>query len=105
MGMPRVTFQPLDVTVDCQDGESVFDAGRRAGVLIPTACVGKATCGLCRVKIVAGAEFLPPINRDEQKHLGNTYFITKLRLSCQAKVTGGDVTVLIPDAKPKASSR
>jgi ferredoxin len=53
------------------------------------------------VKIVAGAEFLPPLNREEQKHLGNTYFITKLRLSCQCRVSGGDVTVLIPDMPAK----
>lgn len=99
--MPRVTFLPLEVTVDCAEGESVFDAGRRQGVLVPTACAGKATCGLCRVKIVAGQEHLAPINRDEVKHLGNTYFITRLRLSCQAKVSGGDVTVLIPDAKKR----
>ena len=96
--MPRVTFLPLDVTIDCNDGETIFAAARRANVPIPTACVGKATCGLCRVKIVDGAEHLPPINRDEIKHLGNTYFITKLRLSCQCAVTGGDVTVRIPDA-------
>jgi ferredoxin len=99
--VPRVTFLPIDRTVDCADGESVFEAARRHGVPIPTACVGKATCGLCRVKIVAGAEFLPPINRDEVKHLGNTYFITRLRLSCQCKVSGGDVTVLIPDMPAK----
>jgi ferredoxin len=99
--VPRVTFLPLGQTVDCADGESVFAAAQRGGVPIPTACVGKATCGLCRVKIVAGAEFLPPLNRDEQKHLGNTYFITKLRLSCQCKVSGGDVTVLIPDMPAK----
>ena len=30
----------------------------------------------------------------ERKHLGNVYFITKVRLSCQAKVIAdGDVTV------------
>ena len=33
---------------------------------------------------LAGESHVAPINRDEQKHLGNTYFITKLRLSCQA---------------------
>ena len=88
--VPRVTFLPLESTVDCADGESVFAAAQRGGVPIATACVGKATCGLCRVKIVSGAEFLTPINRDEQKHLGNTYFITKLRLSCQCVVSGGD---------------
>jgi ferredoxin len=96
--MPRVTFLPFGVAVDVGESESIFAAARRAQVPIPTACAGKATCGLCRVKIVAGAEHLPPVNRDEQKHLGNTYFITKLRLSCQLRPTG-DVTVQIPDAK------
>jgi ferredoxin len=91
----------MDVTIDCPEGESMFSAARRQNLLIPTACAGKATCGLCRVKIVAGAEFLPPINRDEQKHLGNTYFISKLRLSCQLTVSGGDVTVQVPGAPAK----
>ncbi len=99
--MPRVTFLPMQVTIECAEGESIFDAARRQGVPIPTACAGKATCGLCRVKVMSGAEHLPPINRDEIKHLGNTYFITRLRLSCQAKVAGGDVTVAIPDARKK----
>jgi ferredoxin len=100
--VPRITFLPLDLAIDCAEGDTVFAAAQKNGILIPTACVGKATCGLCRVKIVAGAEFLPPqLNREELKHLGNTYFITKLRLSCQIPVRGGDVTVLLPDAKPR----
>jgi ferredoxin len=98
--MPRVTFLPLEVTIDCADGESIFAAARRQSVLIPTACAGKATCGLCRVKIVAGEANLPPIKPEETRHLGNTYFITKLRLSCQLVPTG-DVTVQLPDAKPR----
>jgi 2Fe-2S ferredoxin len=61
--------------------------------------VGKATCGLCRVKIVAGEEFLSPFNALERKHLGNVYFITKERLSCQARVTGGDIVVEVPPPK------
>ena len=46
--------------------------------------------------MLAGEENVTPINRDEQKHLGNTYFITKLRLSCQLVPTG-DLTVKLPD--------
>jgi hypothetical protein len=42
--------------------------------------------------------FLSPLGEVEKKQLGNVYFITKLRLSCQACVTGGDVVVEIPDA-------
>ena len=101
MGVRRVTFLPLDQTVDCRDRESIFEVAQRTGIPIPTACAGKATCGLCRVKILAGAEFLSPLNADEMRHLGNTYFITKLRLSCQARVSGGDVSVQLPDMKPK----
>lgn len=97
--MPTITFEPMNVTVPAAPGESVFEAGRRAGVAIPTACVGRATCGLCRVKIVAGEDALTPMNADEKKHLGNTYFITKLRLSCQARLAGDRVTVRLPDAR------
>ena len=81
--------------VACDDGASVFEVARAAGVAITTACVGKATCGLCRVKIVGGEDVLTPLNTAERKHLGNVYFINKLRLSCQARVSG-DVVVEIP---------
>jgi ferredoxin len=89
-----VTFQPEGLRVDCADGDSVFEVGRRAGVEITTACVGKATCGLCRVKILSGEDALSPFNAAERKHLGNVYFITKTRLSCQTRVSG-DVVVEI----------
>jgi 2Fe-2S ferredoxin len=94
--MPFITFVPDDLRVACADGESIFEVGRRAGVKIPTSCVGKASCGLCRVKIVSGEEHLTPLNADERRHLGNVYFLTKIRLSCQARVSQGDVTVEIP---------
>jgi uncharacterized 2Fe-2S/4Fe-4S cluster protein (DUF4445 family) len=94
--MPSVTFLPAGVTAACADGESVFEVGRRAGVDIDTACVGKATCGRCRVKVIAGEPHLSPFNTEERKHLGNVYFITRVRLSCQAIVSGGDVTVEVP---------
>ncbi|HVR64981.1 MAG TPA: 2Fe-2S iron-sulfur cluster-binding protein [Polyangia bacterium] len=94
--MPSVTFLPDGPRVACADGESIFDVGRRAGVRIPTSCVGKASCGLCRVKIVSGEQHLTPLNADERRHLGNVYFITKVRLACQTRVSGGDVAVEIP---------
>lgn len=93
--MASVTFQPSGLRVECADGESVFEVGRRAGVDISTACVGKATCGLCRVKVLAGEGWLSPLNAAEKKHLGNVYFITKVRLACQSRVSG-DVTVELP---------
>ena len=101
--MPLIVIEPLGVRIRCEEGETVFAAARRANVPIPTACVGRANCGLCRVKVLAGEESLSPINSDEKRHLGNTYFLTKLRLSCQAEVRG-DVTLLIPDARRRKVS-
>jgi len=95
--MPTILFLPLDIRIPCNDGETAYAAARRANLPIPTACFGRGNCGLCRVRVEAGEAALGPLNPVEKKHLGNTYFITKLRLSCQAQVHG-DVTLFIPDA-------
>jgi uncharacterized 2Fe-2S/4Fe-4S cluster protein (DUF4445 family) len=92
-----IVFQPSGLRVPCADGESVFEVGRRSGIAISTACVGKATCGLCRVKIVDGETHLSPLNAAEKKHLGNVYFLNKVRLACQTRVSG-DVVVDVPPA-------
>jgi 2Fe-2S ferredoxin len=90
--MPTVTFEPAHVATDAASGETLFELARRAGVPVETACVGKGTCGLCRVKVRAGEAALSPLGPVERKHLGNVYFITKERLACQARVSG-DVTI------------
>src|ERR1700679_3602122 len=92
--MPTITFKQGNaaLTADIPDGDSVFNAGAKVTAGIDTACVGKGTCGLCRVRVLAGAEHLSPYTDEERKHLGNVYHITKVRLSCRARATG-DVTV------------
>lgn len=95
--MPVVTIvapAAPPVTVECREGDTLFDAGARVSAGIDTACVGKGTCGLCRVKIVAGAEHLNPFTDEERKHLGNVYHLTKVRLACRSRPTG-DVTIEI----------
>jgi ferredoxin len=88
----KVRFLPADVTVEVAAGTTLFDAGGRGGVGVDTACVGKGTCGLCRVKVIEGADGLSPYTEVEERHLGNLYRITKLRLACRTQVQG-DVTV------------
>lgn len=92
--MPIVTVVKTEgpVVVECRDGDTLFDAGARVSAAIDTACVGKGTCGLCRVKILAGAEHLNPFTDEERKHLGNVYHITKVRLACRSRLAG-DVTI------------
>lgn len=88
--MPRVTIDGS--VVECAEGTTLFEAGAKLAAGIETACVGKGTCGLCRVKVVAGAEHLSPYTDEERKHLGNVYHITKVRLSCRTRVSG-DVVI------------
>ncbi len=102
--MPRITIAGAagaagaaagaQVTVDALPGDSLFDAAAKVSAGVDTACVGKGTCGLCRVKILAGAEHLNPYTDEERKHLGNVYHITKVRLACRCRPTG-DVTIEI----------
>jgi ferredoxin len=49
--MPAITIVggAAPVTVEALPGDSLFDAGAKASAGIDTACVGKGTCGLCRV--------------------------------------------------------
>lgn len=95
--MPQVTIvgdgEPLVVEVSA--GSTLFEAGARASAGIDTACVGKGTCGLCRVKIVAGGESLNPYTDEERKHLGNVFHITKVRLSCRCRVGEANVTMQV----------
>jgi ferredoxin len=100
--MAKITFLPAGVTAEHNQGESIFEAGNRAGVAIETACVGKGNCGLCRVRIVAGEEALNPYTDEELKHLGNVYYLTKVRLSCRVVPSGGDVVV---ELAPKRKGR
>jgi ferredoxin len=89
--MARVTIVGAG-DVDVAEGTTLFEAGAKLAAGIETSCVGKGTCGLCRVRIVAGAEHLNAFTDEERKHLGNVYHLTKVRLSCRCRV-GGDVTI------------
>ena len=96
--MPFIKVLPFQALIEASSEESIFDAVSRAGLGVPSACFGRANCGLCRVKIISGEAHLSPLLPVEIKHLGNTYHLTHLRLSCQARIRG-DVTIDIPDAR------
>ena len=101
--MPVITIVSGDappIVVDVAPGATLFEAGAKVAAGIETSCVGKGTCGLCRVRITAGAEHLNPYTEEELKHLGNVYHITKVRLSCRCQVSG-DVTIEVVRRKKK----
>ena len=70
-----------DVTVE--GGRPLLSTLRDEQIFIPSACGGRGSCGLCKLKILEGAgdalpTELPWLSPEEQQH--------KIRLSCQIKV-------------------
>jgi len=63
-------------------------------IYIPSACGGKATCGLCKIKITDGAFELKPT---EEPFIGPKDASAGVRLSCQTKVAT-DMKIEIPES-------
>jgi ferredoxin len=101
--MPRITIvaDGETKTVEVPTGSTLFEAGAKVSAGIDTSCVGKGTCGLCRIKITGGAESLNPFTDEERKHLGNVYHITKVRLACRSVIGASDVALEVVRRKKR----
>lgn len=89
-----VHFFPADKKVKVPHGTSLFEAGRRARVVIRSRCGQKAACLMCKVEVV-NQQGLTPRNAQERLKLGEGALNEHVRLSCQAKVIG-NVSVTVP---------
>jgi phenol hydroxylase P5 protein len=49
----ELTIQPLGVTVDIEEGQTVLDAALRAGIYLPHACC-HGLCATCKIQVVDG---------------------------------------------------
>ncbi|NKB28222.1 MAG: NADH:ubiquinone reductase (Na(+)-transporting) subunit F [Rhodobacteraceae bacterium] len=91
--------QPARLTINGQT-EVAAVTGRKLlatlndnGVLIPSACAGAGTCGLCRVKVVSGGPQSLPI---EAARFTPAELRDGLHLACQV-VLRGDMSVEVPE--------
>jgi Na+-transporting NADH:ubiquinone oxidoreductase subunit F len=95
-----VASGPVALTVNqseprnVQGGEPLLSLLKSQGIFIPSACGGRGSCGLCKVKIAQGAGPLLPT---EKPHLSETEIAGNVRLACQVKVHE-DVAIEIPAA-------
>jgi len=48
-----LTIEPLGVTIEVEDGQTMLDAALRKGIYIPHAC-GHGLCGTCKVEVLEG---------------------------------------------------
>ncbi len=94
--MPKVTFLPMNLTYEAQDGESILDVAINNDVPLQHACGGFCACTTCHVIVKEGDKFLSEREDEEDERLDRATGVTlKSRLGCQAKVHGGDVVVEI----------
>ncbi len=100
--MSKVTFQiegGSPVTIDCNPGDNLLEAARRANVAIDAPCSGNGSCGKCRVKLLSGQ-----LESMVSRHISQEEYDAGWRLSCISKVLG-DCTVLVPDIASAYRSR
>lgn len=99
-----VTFLPGNRSITVKPGISLLEAVRRAGIVLPTRCGGKAGCLMCKVSVEeAESAALRPPGDAERRKLGSL-LEQGVRLACQAAVRG-DVHVHIPEDPLKAAVR
>lgn len=82
-------------TIEVKGGSTILAGAIGGGVDISHYCGGMASCGTCKVAVVAGAENLLAATGREQMVLGSQSSAGGDRLACQARVVG-PVTVRIP---------
>ncbi len=90
--MPKyvVTFRPSDRSMVVDEGENLLQVAMEAGVHINASCGGSATCGKCKVKILAGAVDSPKHPKLPQWEYDEGY-----RLACLTTISG-NVEVEVP---------
>jgi ferredoxin len=91
--MPKVTLQPVDLTAEIAAGESLLDAGERAGVEMVAGCFN-CSCGTCVVEVLSGMQGLTAPSTQEQDVLrGAGLDPAKYRLACSTRVLKGEITI------------
>lgn len=95
--MAKVTLLPDKSEYEVGSQKNLYSELCAQGVAVPSQCGGFATCGQCVVKIHQGEENINLLTFEEKKLLGNTYHLTKERLSCQCTLSG-PVTIEIVNA-------
>jgi ferredoxin, 2Fe-2S len=94
--MPKITFMPMNTVVDGKIGDTLLDIAIANEIPLQHACGGFCACTTCHVIVKSGDKALSDAEEDEEERLDRATGVNlHSRLGCQAKLTGGDVTVEI----------
>ncbi|OPZ35448.1 MAG: Na(+)-translocating NADH-quinone reductase subunit F [Spirochaetes bacterium ADurb.BinA120] len=78
---------------EAEPGKSLLTTLSLHGVLLPSSCGGKGTCGTCKCQVMEGGGDILPI---ETAHISRAMEKRNWRLSCQVKVRS-DMSIRVPD--------
>lgn len=90
-GQCRITINN-ERELEVEGGRNLLSILTSEKIFIPSACGGRGTCGLCKLKVLEGAGPLLPT---EEPYLDKNERQSNVRLSCQIKVKG-DLKIEIP---------
>ena len=82
-----------DKAIETEAGGTLLNTLSNAGVMLPSACGGGGTCGVCKCQVTAGGGDILPT---EQSHINYRESKEDWRLSCQVKVRE-DMEIVVPD--------
>ena len=82
-----------DNALETATGSTLLSTLSSNGVLLPSACGGGGTCGVCKCQVLDGAGDILPT---EQQHINFRDAKENWRLSCQVKVRE-DMQIQVPD--------
>ena len=92
-GVCELNINNGDKVLQVEGGSTLLSTLAQEKIFIPSACGGKATCGLCKVRVLSGAGPLLPT---EEPYLDEKEREDNVRLSCQIKVKG-NMQLAIPE--------
>jgi len=82
-----------DKALQTSSGGTLLESLALSQIFIPSACGGKGTCGVCKVKVLDGGGVILPT---ELSHVNRGEARNNVRLSCQVKVKQ-DMRIEIPN--------
>lgn len=82
-----------DKSIQAAMGSTLLSALTGNGILLPSACGGKGSCGTCKCKVETGGRDVLPT---ELSHLSRKERLENVRVACQVKVKE-DMKIRVPD--------
>ncbi len=79
-------------SIQTPTGTTLLASLSQNDILLPSACGGKGSCGVCKCKVIEGGRDILPT---ELAHLSRNEKLSNIRLSCQLKVKE-DMKIRIP---------